>query len=311
MKLPFIIGTELTGIHKLYRNNIGMYNYEFDVRMQQIFNNVKKHLKQSHTPYHQMHEDDHCLEISSRKIYTTEEYKRFSVNVRKAMEDNFFYPKHNLAVCGGAHIHVGFPSGFPYVLEFKYRLARDLVMRPYLPWVFGEPDEKESMDVLINKKTMMDRYLLQLRNTDSYNQMIREGSMHNQERYLNALMLPFNRSTPYSRMGNGKSHMFRLCQSYRTVEFRFFEMTKTWEEQKLQFDFLIAYLKWQLRQHSKKMPMTEIKLMTHKELQLVKAKDAVDQFAELCYDIGVDFEDYKPFVKRNLYPRWQQGRVRQ
>jgi len=73
--------------------------------------------------------------------------------------------------------------------------------------------------------------------------------------------------------------------------------------------FICKYLEWmQLRtQHGN---TTNVKLMTDEEMQAIEPRTCVDLFGELLYDIGLDIEEYKPFIRRNLYPRWKDGRKR-
>ena len=124
-------------------------------------------------------------------------------------------------------------------------------------------------------------------------------------------MKPYNHRVNYAQLSDwqGKTHMFRLSPGYGTLEFRFFEMANTWEEQELQVLFINQYMKW-MQKRMDRGETTEIKLMMDRDMQAVKPRVCVDLFAELCYDINIKFEDYVPFIRRNLYPRWQNGRKR-
>lgn len=305
MQLPFVMGTELTGIHMGYNERWRARHYEEIIRIEERRNvdlaNVKHHLHASNTPYFGVNHDDHCIEISSPKLSSYQEYKQFSIKTRKALADNFYLPKNKHTVCGGAHVHIGL-RGFK---RMKFELSRDLIMRPYLPWIFGEPDENGAMDVMINRATQFKNYKRALA-SDSYNYHMRI------ERLIECLMKPYNHRVDYvtlSDNGFGKDYMFRLCREYSTAEFRFMEMASTWEEQELQLHFICQYMKWMVKRIEKD-ETTEIKLMTDSAMQAIKPETCVDLFAELCYDIKLNFEDYKPFIRRNLYPRWQDGRER-
>lgn len=303
MKLPFMLGTELTGISPgfhLHLSDNQLYSEDTMKRKNHTIANIKRYLKTKHVPYHNVHTDDHCMEVSSKKNSTYEEFKKFSVTTRKALENNFLFPKGEHTVCGGAHIHANMKNN----KKFQFELARDLVMRPYLPWIFGEPDEHYAMNVLINQQD----------NLEWFNSNPTEPNWtHNgyDVSYLRALMLPYDPSVQYDRLSDweGKNNMFRLSQNYKTLEFRFFEMTDTWEEQELQLHFVCQYLKWMWQRYEAGIT-TEIKLMYDRDMQKIKPAAIIEQFNELCYDIGVDSEEYKPFIKRNLYPRWHLGRRR-
>ena len=304
MQLPFVMGTELTGIHLGYKEGQERRpNYDWgwvDNRRNHDLNAVKRALHASHTQYHGAHHDDHCIEISSKKLETYTAFKQFSIKTRKALADQFYFPKNPTAVCGGAHVHVGLHGH----KRLKYELCRDLIMRPYLPWIFGEPDENGAMNVLINTADQFQEYTQRLARGEYINHY------HN-ARYIDALMKPFNHRTNYAQLSDwqGKNHMFRLAPGYGTMEFRFMEMAPTWEEQELQLNFICQYMKW-MQKRVENEQTTEVKLITDPAMQAIKPSTCVDLFAELCYDINIDFEEYKPFVRRNLYPRWQNGRTR-
>jgi len=314
MKLPFPMGTELTAIHIYY--NESQYNrlinyvwggpdqHRYDRMMQMCNEDVEKiikHLHKSNTLFSKAAPDNHCIEVSSKIIHTYEDYRRFSINVRKAFADNFYAPKNPTAVCGGAHVHVG---SIPKKLQ--YEICRDLVMRPYLPWIFGEPDEDGSMNVLLNCKNSFKEY--------AYRSAMNDADMNYYyfyiEKFIESLFRPFNNNFDYAYLSScmGKDYMFRLSREYKTLEFRFMEMTETWEEQELQLHFICNYLKWVLERGYNW--SGHLNLLTDEELQAIKPQDCIDLFNELCYDIGLDSDDYKPFIKRNLYPRWEEGRKR-
>lgn len=306
MKLPFVMGTELTGINYGYRegwkNDLDYYGPAYSAmceRRSSDINEIRRAMRESQTKYTHIDEDDHCIEIASRKIETYEDFESFSVNARQALYSNFYFPKSPEAVCGGAHIHVGIPRDSQgFYKQFKYHLCRDLVMRPYLPWVFGEPDEEGAMNTLINAKEHLEDYI--------------DTGWNNIGEYLDALNKPFNFRTNYVRLSDdadAKDKMFRLSP-FNTIEFRFFEMTETWEEQELQLHFVCQYMKWMYSRYNRGYQTEDIKLMYPDDLQDIRPGQAVEQFEELCYNIDLNFEDYKPFIKRNLYPRWQNGRMR-
>lgn len=304
MQLNFVMGTELTGIHLGYKDNRRINDWEeehqVDVRRNEDLSNIRRHLQSSHTPWHGIHHDDHCIEVSSPKMNTFCGMKQFSIKTRKAFADHFYFPKNPTAVCGGAHVHVGLQG----LKRLKYEASKDLIMRPYLPWIFGEPDESGAMDVLINTADNYEEYKTRLA-------MGGYVSNYYGSRFIEALNKPYNVRTNYSQLSDwqGKNHMFRLAPGYGTLEFRFMEMTATWEEQELQLLFINQYMKW-IQKRTEAGQTTEVKLINDKQMQAIKPRICVDLFAELCYDINIDFEDYVPFIRRNLYPRWQQGRKR-
>lgn len=106
-----------------------------------------------------------------------------------------------------------------------------------------------------------------------------------------------------------KDYLINASKSLKTLEFRFFEMTETWEEQKLQLEFLWKYIKWVLGSHLGHASVN-FELTEKAELMKISMKNAEFRFRTLCGFIGVDWKLYKPFIQRNLYPRWEQRRKR-
>jgi hypothetical protein len=309
MDLPFVMGTELTGIHRLYREEERKWHmWAVHERKSKDRESVRRHLEMTHTGYYNIAFDDHCLEISSPKLKTFESYRAFSQNVRTIMANHDYYPKNPTVVCGGGHIHVGVPKT-PWGGKFRYHVARDLIMRPYLPWVFGEPDEEDAMNVLINKAN--DYRLMDEIWQAGGDRIVGDIGRYGDTRFIKHLELPYNPRTRYVNMSNrhgGKTHMFMLT-SYPTIEFRFFEMAPSWEDQELQMHFLIAYLNWMVKRLERE-DYTDIQLITDEQMQAIEPGVCESLFEEMCYHIGVVYEDYEHIVERNLYPRWTNGRKR-
>jgi hypothetical protein len=90
--------------------------------------------------YPKVHIDQHCLEIPSPVFTSIGAFERWYKPLRRLLDAMGIFAHHEDVVCGGGHIHVELP------LDRRRSYIKDLAMRPYLPWVFGMPDEEEAMD---------------------------------------------------------------------------------------------------------------------------------------------------------------------
>lgn len=312
------MGIELTGVPAEFKEkyfNPSPYNelyeqhsQEMDVLLLEKTDLIETELKNKNIKYYTCHHDVHCIEVSSPKLYTMQEAESWCIAVRDIFNFYDCYPKHPETVDGGAHIHLGIKDKY-----LKVALAKDLIMRPFLPWVFGEKDEVDSMNVLINKKTYMRDLLLEEDNLD------RDVVFYSPGLFRVLLSLIYNTDPVKVKisptcdiiglMDWSKDYMFRSCFHLNTFEFRFFEMTPTWEEQKLQIQFLMAYVKW-VKNRMHRGDVTNVALITDHELQMIRPQQAIDGFKKLCQDIRIDFAPYKVFINRNLLPRWGKNKRR-
>jgi hypothetical protein len=331
---PYTVGTELTAIPKDYdEQNYLNHRYEGHVTsvvMPKAFAEVKSKMKTLELPSHCIDIDSHCIEVSSPKFSKFEAYKKWCIAVRGVYKSANCYPQHPETVCGGAHLHVGNISN-----ELKIALAKDMIMRPYLPWVFGQPDEAGAMDVLISRRDwIVDLINKRIhRELGQYpNQYIRgevwaldalindpyplDARFKSEINYQNwELKNTFARNKLkkppdiITAMDWSKDFMFRMS-GYGTVEFRFFEMTPTWEEQEIQVEFAINYINW-VKKRQAKGDVTKAHLITSRQLQKIEPDTAAKDFRSLCSEIGIDSKPYNRFIRRNLFPRWRNGRKRQ
>jgi hypothetical protein len=330
VKYRWPIGIELTAIHKEYREKYHggrirrasgsrVVKYPNDALLEPVIPFIKKAMKRQNLQCTDVMIDDHCIEIPSKKLYSLAQTAAWSIAMRKIFASHDCFPKHPETVDGGAHIHVGIKD-----VQFKIEVFKDLIMRPYLPWVFGDPDEAFAMDNFIHRKDLVDGFL-------HHREIIKNDGFHGHNEIEN-----------YSSLGAGLMHLWYTPNAYMkpcvaksfnykdymarlsgmgTLEFRFFEMTETWEEQELQIKFLMAYLEWMWKRFLKekkdvleyperKLSLTNVSIHEPDYLKKIKKEEAAGQFNNFCRTIGVDHVTYKPFVERNLYPRWELGRQR-
>lgn len=333
---PYTIGTELTAIPRRYDEEVyrswrdNTANFVTSEVLPEALASVKKLMKARGLRAHCIDIDSHCIEVSSPKLSRFADYKNWSIAVRKVYKDSDCYPQHPDTVCGGAHLHVGnIPN------ELKIALAKDMIMRPYLPWVFGQPDECGAMDVLFDKKSWIHGLISSRlnRRPDQWPRDYTRGDIWALDVLMNdrhPMDAKYRQDLSYAswdlrttfdpkvkknktpdiikQMDWSKDFMFRMS-GYGTVEFRFFEMAPVWEEQELQAKFALSYINW-VRKRQEKGDETKVRLIDNKELQALKSVQVAGEFRGLCSEIGLDPAEYNVFIKRNLFPRWRDGRER-
>lgn len=154
-KFPYPIGIEMTAIpasynEKLHQRGVlslaGYHDYPTDQLLDGLTYKIKKSLRKNQIKFYHCQQDGHCIEVASPKLYSWSETERWAKAVRKVFKQHDCHPKHPETVCGGCHVHVG-----SIKVDDKIKLLSDVIMRPYLPWVFGEPDDTNSMNNLCHR----------------------------------------------------------------------------------------------------------------------------------------------------------------
>lgn len=309
------IGIELTGVPWQLTKPLAYYEL-----VDEHHRSLKRQLLHLGINPWSIHVDDHCVEIPTRKATEWAKISHDIQGIRRVLNKNGYYPKHPLVVCGGAHVHVEIKD-----VRLKLWMVRDLIGRPYLPWVFGEPDDTESMVGLNGCWEEMDRELMRRIETNcyggsciynSYNSYNFHNKVleildneHPEEVILPAIYPsePLNARRLHRNISN-KDYMVVLSD-LGTIEFRFFEMAPNWAEQVLQLKWLWHYLEWAYASFvaGKRYP---VRLLTSAQLQSITPSQAWDCFSDHCRTIGINPSEYAVFRKRNLLPRWQLGRER-
>jgi hypothetical protein len=254
MKFPYPIGIELTGVPEVpYDNPIEMNGFmqiNWDRGMRER-NSVRRSLPK---PWRsKAHIDMHCLEVPSPILNTYQQAKNFFQITRRAMLKNGLKPHHPDVVCGGGHIHVGVMD--PVLKQHVYN---DICRRPWLPWIFSQPDEEWSCNNRRNDGELACAWLKD----------------------------------------------YSVCLTgYNTIEFRFFEAALNWREQWDHIDFVLRYMRYM----KTTLPIIYPPLQSFRNLT---QQDCITAFRKLLGALGLPYNRYEKYVKRNLLPRWELGRRR-
>ena len=297
-RFPWPIGIELTSIPIRKMEDYQLENLSYD---------ITDILKHERIPYYRSYPDDHAIEVASKKLFNWDTTKNWFTSVRKIMSSKGLSPHHPRMVCGGGHIHVG---SLPK--RFHYEVFRDSAMRPYLPWVFSQPDEQESCDNPLSLTEYQD---------PSVEWFFLKGiqkSLTDEQKYLLYKVV----TIPYALFGDVDSIFHRLVErwyykqfaveinnDHNTVEFRFFEAPLDWSEQKDQIDFTFAYLKYLMNRY-KKGYRVNVSPMTRESMNAISKNEARSQFNDLLRTLRLSPDRYAKYVERNLFPRWEKRRKR-
>lgn len=302
-KLLYPIGIENTAIPRSYAENRWRASSIAVSDAEEKIDSILRRRKIAHT---HCTVDGHCVEVATRKLWSMEQAENSCKKVREVFDQANCAPKNPDTVCGGAHIHVGIPD-----LKRRVHIFRGLLSMYYLPWIFGEADDTGSMNNVLNEKEKVTErtYFIHTNPTALSSYWGRIG-------VVTGLIGPENLLTKpvMSKMISGcdKETLVRL--TWYTVELRFFEMAPTWEEQKLQIEFankLIAYADRSVHNYNGWRKDILINGMKNdRDFQKITPDQALNDFKNLCASMGVDWQAYIPFINRNLYPRWSDGRRR-
>lgn len=316
MKLPFTVGFELTGIFK---------GYSEDAHLENVASSETKALSSAAGAFialdlnkafnlnlpREGNLDGHCMEIASPVFDSYNKLRAFYQKARRLMSKYHMVPRHPDTVCGGNHLHFGIKS-WPW----RRAIVRDMALRPYIAWVFTQPEDTASCNNLWGVPHPEDTDSCFSPNGYAVNALsyVLDGSAFGMDNdaWQNARRTDWFRflftdaKLPRNiRLWDNKNTCIAISGEHKTVEFRCVEAPMNWNEFKLQLDFFIAYVMY-IKKNIK-----NISLPYRIDLQAYKRQDAVDNFNALLVTLGLNPKDYAPMVRRNLIPRWNAGYVRQ
>ena len=154
--------------------------------------------------------DGHCIEHNTPVFYSIEDLTTYYKHWRTTIKEFGLEPQHRKVICGGNHIHIGFPTD--YTMEFArccFKLFHDF---PVLALVFVDKDDTESCNPFNCKESQsVQRFFY---NGMSYSALSRNNLLRN------------------------KSTCITLNNSCRTVEIRCLRAPTTLKEWNMQMQFI-------------------------------------------------------------------------
>jgi hypothetical protein len=316
-KFPFPVGVEMTGIRRGYsaENEANEVN-EFLTEAASTLISVKMTKLYPKRFRIARYRDVHCIEFPSPVFRTLGGMKTFYDALMAQFAHYDIAPHHPDIICGGNHLHFELDG-----VEWMQKILRDSVNRPWIPWVFTQPDDTESannfddedLGVRLRKAR---RYLkrkeanpLEHLYTQPYNlgyYDILSGTKLREEAYdgnwRNAAA-----SKEYAFSFDVMPSTLRRGTNAVVLEIRCVEAPLDWSEMKDQLDFFIRYVNYV---KTRPMPKGRVRLWKKSDLQKIRRSDCIKEFYALLHELGLDPKRYEKYVRRNLYPRWQLKRQR-
>jgi hypothetical protein len=297
-RLPYTMGIELTMMPPCMSGN--ERHRDRDQRIASGYASVVSQLLIMGSVGHQRcHQDQYAVEVSSDIMRTWGDVKAFYAKTAKAMTSAGLLPHVKEVISGGGHIHLG---GIKPVLLAN--VLRDLQNRPYLNWIFNDPDDKNSSHSYATDLEDLDPKLVEAAKGCNYDPSL-FGRIQDQGK---AALLFFGNTKYVSKewFPDDKSKMVRHCGRYDTLELRFFQSPLDWTEQESQIRFAFAYLK-SIEEKVKIHGDIQVKYRTIKQVQAITIVEAKEEFYELVQSLGLPAKAYHRFVEENLEDRYKRG----
>lgn len=228
---------------------------------------------------------------------------------------------------GGGHIHMGIPITWDaeFLKDFLLNLYNYIGHRPYLNWIFNEPNDEcnaNSMlntteDISIESRTEMYRAAYYERFTRRKNaaydsaiqQYIRKKYPHKTKGRVKLSMLDIINLDPTREISKLYNVVYRSGSSeidgYKdTVEFRLFNMVRSYRELKANVDFAQA-----VYAHAFNMTLKGDKFRTKlKKIPKYKMSKYVELFKNDLKELKLKYSEYKPYVDDYLTTRFEFGK---
>ena len=212
----FTFGAELTAISPKYKDTVEtLFERQcltlqlYDYLTYQITDRMSK-LSGIDTEDMLTSIDGHCIEHNTPVFYSIEDLTTYYKYWRTTIKDFGLEPQHRKVICGGNHIHIGFPTD--YTMSFArscFKLFHDF---PVLALIFVDKDDTISCDPFNYKQSQsVQRFFC---DGMSYSTLSRNNFLRN------------------------KSTCITLNNSCRTVEIRCLRAPTTLNEWNMQMQFI-------------------------------------------------------------------------
>ena len=304
-KLPFKVGYELSALPGDYVETHYGYCPQTQLDSQAVAAELHKkypHLKLKKRGFRiylpKTYVDGHCIELPSPVCSTLEQVLDFYRDAWKVLHKKKYTPQNPKTVCGGNHLHFDMPD-----LSLMRAVARDLVNRYYIPWVFTQPDDTDSCSNIIFDNCFYERGM------NNWIKCSPSAATHYPGYFFIYHLLCAETDIPLKYRQSNKEYSFANNCGGKTFEFRCVEAPRNEQEFLDQLEFFITYVLW-IKKNMHKTKAVMPSYIDRKKKMKIKAKDAANMFYKLLGDMGLDRKRYSKYVKRNLFPRWELGRER-
>lgn len=252
-------------------------------------------------------DDNDAIEITT-PIHKTEKdlLKYYSIVCRlaKKYKLRFYSP---IECNGGCHIHLSLPKmKFSDLGIFLRNLYIDSTTRPYLNWIFNEPEDNISANSFAAAP-----------NEEGTDRIHEEGINWIAELNKKEFFNPGD----VSKLTFEKRYTVRYSQEYNTIEFRFFDMPRNRFELNLNVTFALSYFRYILKKSKERKRVSlgftnffmsgNLLQKGERFLNEKRNKEVVlQEFYSLLRDIGLEKQTkkYDVYLKRNLNTRLSYGK---
>jgi hypothetical protein len=245
--------------------------------------------------------DGGCVEASSPILTTHEETEKWYKGMSGLMLQLGMTPHHDKMISGGGHLHVG-----PLPLKTAINCIRDMQNRPYLLWIFNEPDNTLASDLFTGDLVSLKPSLVKAAQNATFDPTVfgepsMEGrtalTFYGNPKYVKHDWLPDDKNRMARWLGGGGGRM----------ELRLFEAPMNWEEQKAHLDFTWAYIKYIETTYKTEHAVTTVNSMVEQRkftLEICRA-----EFLKFLTILGLKPEPYKRMLDENLTTKLQRLKV--
>lgn len=235
---------------------------------------------------------ERAIETASSPFTDLAEISKWYQCMARAAEIIGFQPHDPKMISGGGHIHAR------YTPSLAMKAFRDILRRPYLLWVFNDPNDK-GCNLFNEAVGKIDPDLIKIVNAlpedVKLDKMFDRGYMSEEFRRAIMYYAKSTENTKSAWLFDDKGYPLRWCARYDTLEFRFFDAPANWEEQKSHVMFVDAYTRW-----LKNQPMVPTENLAPKAIRKYTTDSAQVEFYAFCQTLDLNPDDYESQVVRNL-----------
>ena len=234
--------------------------------------------------FRRAHDDGGACEVPSLKHTTWKSMKSFHKRMMKAAKHLQLVTHKeivepcgdiNVVAGGGGHVHVGLGRmSKARKSKIVFNMIHDVANRPFLNWIFNQFSDEGTADSIafspLNHEAVKNR---DLQNYDCW-----------------------------------KTTAIEYRKEFNSMEFRFFEMGRTWQDTEAYVTFALAYYKW-ICARTRKGEVIQMKIKTKKQVRSFTKRRCKREFEALLRQLKLPVKTYRKYYS-NLDDRYAFGELR-
>ena len=252
--------------------------------------------------------DESAVEIPSPVFSTLAECHDFYDRMMDIVKKYPLVDHREDCYSGGGHIHWAIPNdrGEDFKVRFLLNLFRDVTNRPYLNWVFNEYCDTLSAENIMSQHDSYDHSTMNRLRCWLEGKTPKGDYYSSREPVLGCDAFSCNKgfAIRYDD-GHEGEHLAKgtaVEEGVATIEFRFFDAKRSWEEVEDHVLFSNAYLNYILDLTKKGI---EVTLKVHDRKDILKQVPKAEKLfkAMVTKELKLDWGTYKYYIETNLKPR--------